>query len=178
MNNTEKTLIELKEQRNQIINNQNVIRKIKVKMSDLRTNRNVALYAHSLEEMIHGDELHSHLYLIEGLKKDQNVQEYILLSNTLKELEKQKEIYYKKIQKQLKHCLNQESNQDIYVYYGIDNDNNIITRNILNSDLSNLKENTIAILPKEKYKSKRKIRHFYNKTRFKYLEEIVKTNSK
>ncbi len=176
MNNIEKTLLELKEQRNKIINNQDLIRKTKVKMSDLKLNHDVALYVHSLEEMIHGDELHSHFYLIEKLKKDQNVQEYISLRSYLKELERQKSTYYKKIQKQLKNELNQEANQDIYVYYGMDNDT-IITRNILNSDLSNSKEDNIVILPKEKYKSKRKIRHFYNKTRFKYLEEIVKTNS-
>ena len=85
MNNIEKTLLELKEQRNQIINNQDLIRKTKVKMSDLKLNHDVALYVHSLEEMIHGDELHSHFYLIEKLKKDRNVQEYISLSNNLKE---------------------------------------------------------------------------------------------
>ena len=176
MNNFETTINELKELRNQIISNQSIISKTKVKMSDLKLNRNVSLYVHYLDEMIHGDELHSHFYLIECLKKDQDVQEYILLSNNLKELERQKSTYYKKIQRQLKNELNQEANQDIYVYYGTDNDT-IITRNILNSDLSNSKEDNIVILPKEKYKSKRKIRHFYNKTRFKYLEEIVKTNS-
>ncbi len=173
MNSIEELII----QRENIINNENKILKIKKEMSDLKLNQNVAIYAHSLEAINYGEEIDDNLMIIDTLKDDKEVQEYISLNNELDDLNLQKKMYYIKLQTDFKDDIDQTENPSIYVYYGKDKDDNTITRNMLNDELSDTKNSIITILPSKEIKSKRKIRHFYNKTRFKYLEEIVKANS-
>ncbi len=173
MNNIE----ELVTQRENIINNENKILNIKKQMSDLKLNQNVAIYAHSLEAINYGEDIDNNLMIMDTLNDDKEVQKYISLNNELDILNLEKKKYYIQVQTELKEEVNETENPCIYVYYGQDKDNNIITRNLLNDELSDTKSSIITILPSKEIKSKRKIRHFYNKTRFKYLEEIVKANS-
>lgn len=173
MNSTES----LKKQRENIINNQRKILELKTKISDLKINRNVAIYAHSLDEILLGEEIHGNLTVMNNLNQDSNVQTYIKLRKELESLEREKIDYYKDIQTKLKDNINKIVDPNIYVYYGRDEDNEIITKNIINSKTSYLKQNNTVILPLNELESKRKIRHFYNRTRFKYLEELTRDSN-
>jgi hypothetical protein len=176
MTNIESKLEELRGQKEKILNNKNKITSLKKQISDLKINRNVAIYAHSLDEIKRGEELHCHLSLIKRLKTDSNVQEYIVLKKELDSLEKQKIDYYKEIQTKLKDTISKKDDPNIFVYYGKDIYDDTRTKNIVNDQISYEEQDNTIILPQKELKSNRKIRHFYNKTSFKYLEQVINTN--
>ena len=166
----------LKEQKEQIIKNQRVILQLKIKMSDLTIHNNVAQFAHAIDEMLEEHKVSEYLKLATNFKDDENVQEYIVLRRNLNKLENEIIEYYQKIQKDLKKAIKKRQITTPNIYYGRDEKNNIITKNITTNQLSLLKESKEVILPTTELKSKKNIRHFYNRISFKYLEQLVNTN--
>ncbi|MBQ6477270.1 MAG: hypothetical protein IJI43_02410 [Bacilli bacterium] len=167
----------LREQKEEIIKNKKTMLSIKKEMSDLTTNQNVAIYAHALEEMIECHRVKPYLDVATKFKDDEIVQKYIRLRRKLNKLENEIIEYNIKIQKELKRSINKKMNTATYIYYGRDENNNIVTRCATSEELSLLKNNKEAVLPTKELKSKRKIRHFYNRVSFKYLEELTQDNS-
>ena len=166
----------LKEQKEQIIKNQRVILQLKIKMSDLTIHNNVAQFAHAIDEMLEEHKVSEYLKLATKFKDDENVQEYIELRRNLNKLENEIIEYYQKIQKDLKKAIKKRQISTPNIYYGRDEKNNIITKNITTNQLSLLKESKEVILPTTELKSKKNIRHFYNRISFKYLEQLVNNN--
>ena len=166
----------LKEQKEQIIKNQRVILQLKIKMSDLTIHNNVAQFAHAIDEMLEEHKVSEYLKLATNFKDDENVQEYIELRRNLNKLENEIIEYYQKIQKDLKKAIKKRQISTPNIYYGRDEKNNIITKNITTNQLSLLKESKEVILPTTELQSKKNIRHFYNRISFKYLEQLVNTN--
>ena len=169
-------LYNLKEQREKLIKNKEEISHLKKLMSDLKINRNVAIYAYATQKMILGEEIDSYLNIVNSLKDDSNVQEYISLARRLYLLEREKINYYRSIQIGLRNRLTYQSEPDIYVYYGMFEEDPI-TKNIVSNKLAFMDKVDTVVFPSKELKSNRKLRHFYNKTSFKYLEELSKDNS-
>ncbi len=178
MNNIEEivSLYNIKEKRELMNNNRKEITHLKKLMSDLKINRNVAIYASCMQEILSGDEIYNYLSFMESLKDDPDVQEYIKLYRQVCMLEEQIVNYYRSIQIGLRNRLSYDKTPDIYVYYGTYNDK-IFARNIIGPELTFLNDDNTFIFPDKEMKSRRKARHFYNRTSFKYLEELSKDDS-
>ena len=166
----------LKEQKEEIIKNERKVLKIKKEISDLKIHRNVALIAHAIDKMNEDHKVSDYLKLATEFKDDENVQKYITLLKSLNKLENEIIEYNQKIQKDLKKAINKRKLNTANIYYGRDENNNIITKNITTNQLSLLNENKEVILPTVELKSKKNIRHFYNRISFKYLEQLVIDN--
>ncbi len=169
----EKTKI--KEKQEELIKNKETALKLKIKMSDLKLNYNVALYAYALEKIEHREELSKYFPIIEELENDPNVIEYINLTNQLAEVKEKIADYYYFIQINLREKLIDIDYPDIYVYH-ISYDEELL-KNIIDDELIEYDENNIIIYPPKEIDSNRKNRHFYNKVSFKYLEGLTKDNS-
>ena len=169
----EKTKI--KEKQEELIKNKETALKLKVKMSDLKLNYNVALYAYALEKIEHREELSKYFQIIEELEKDPNVIEYVNLTKQLAEVKEKIADYYYFIQINLREKLIDIDYPDIYVYH-ISYDEELL-KNIIDDELIEYDENNIIIYPPKEIDSNRKNRHFYNKVSFKYLEGLTKDNS-
>ena len=152
---------EIKEQRERIISNKKKILSLTVQISDLSINNNVAKYIYYSDY-----ENYDECSLLED---DPKVQEYLVLKEELDSLKHETIDYYKNIQINLKDSLEDED-IDIYVYNGK------VNRNIINKEQLSNNAGTI-IYPVKELNSKRKLRHFYNKKSFKYLEELTKDNN-
>ena len=178
MNNIEEivSLYNIKEKRELMNNNRKEITHLKKLMSDLKINRNVAIYASCMQEVLSGDEIHNYLSFMESFKDDPDVQEYIKLYRQVCMLEEQIVNYYRSIQIGLRNRLSYDKTPDIYVYYGTYNDK-IFARNIIGPELTFLNDDNTFIFPDKEMKSRRKARHLYNRTSFKYLEELSKDDS-
>ena len=176
MDRLESEIKRIREQKEKIIKDQPKILSLKTKISDLKIHRNVAIYAYFMDKILIEEEIHSYLDIAKKLKDDENVQKYIKLKKQLDSLEQEKIDYYKEIQTKLKDQINRKKEATAFVYYGRDEDNHIITRDITSSQLSLLDLDEQVILPFKELESKRKIRHFYNRVSFKYLEELTKDN--
>ena len=166
----------LKEKGERIASNRRRITHLKKKMSDLKIDRDVAIYAAALERIAYGEEMLSYFALTISLSSNPNVIEYSNLRKEILELENQIVEYYRNIQIGLRNRLTYTETPDIYVYYGT-SDNQILTKNIITSEIIELDPEKTTIFPQAELKSKRKLRHFYNQTSFKYLEELSKDNS-
>ena len=166
----------LKEQKEQIIKNESKVLQLKIKMSDLTIHNNVAQFAHAIDEMLEEHKVSEYLKLATKFKDDENVQEYIELRRNLNKLENEIIENKKKIQKDLKKAIKKRQISTPNIYYGRDEKNNVITKNITTNQLSLLKESKEVILPTTELKSKKNIRHFYNRISFKYLEQLVNNN--
>ena len=169
-------LYNLKEKRERITSNRREITHLKKEMSDLKIDRDVAIYAAALEKMSYCEEMLGYLALTISLSAKPNVKKYSQLRKQVIELEQQIAEYYRSVQIALRNRLMYSDAPDIYVYYGIYN-NEVITKNIVSPELAKLSEDNTTIFPYEEITSKRKLRHFYNKKSFKYLEEVSKDNS-
>ena len=169
-------LYNLKEKRERITSNRREITHLKKEMSDLKIDRDVAIYAAALEKMSYGEEMLGYLALTISLSAKPNVKKYSQLRKQVIELEQQIAEYYRSVQIALRNRLMYSDAPDIYVYYGIYN-KEVITKNIVSPELAKLSEDNTTIFPYEEITSKRKLRHFYNKKSFKYLEEVSKDNS-
>ena len=169
-------LYNIKEKREQMHNNRLMIAHLKKEMSDLKLNRDVAIYAAALEKVGYGEEIHSYLTLAANLRNDPKVSEYIKLKNQVTLLEQQIVDYYRSIQIGLRNRLMYTDTPDIFVYYGMFEED-AIARNIVSDELAFLDKVDKVVLPTRRIESNRKSRHFYNKVSFKYLEELTKDNS-
>ena len=160
----------LLEQKEKLLKNRLEIIHLKKLISDLKINYNVAKYAYLVENENPNNEL------LKELEKDSNVEKYLVLDKKLKELELEIVNYYYFIQTELIDQLKNIDYPDIYIYYGM-LENNEIFKNIIDSNITTDIKNKNLILPIKNKESKRKSRHFYNKTKFKYLESLISDNS-
>ena len=169
-------LYNLKEKREQIANNRREITHLKKEMSDLKLNRDVAIYAAALEKVDYGEEIESYLAIAASLRNNPKVSEYVDLKGQVLLLERQIVDYYRSIQIGLRNRLTYTETPDIFVYYGLFDDE-VIAKNIISNKLAFMDYVDTVILPTKKMESNRKTRHFYNQVSFKYLEELSKDNS-
>ena len=169
-------LYNLKEKREQVLNNKREITHLKKLMSDLKIHRNVAIFADAINKIGYGEDIHYYLQVIRDLSDDQYVQEYSNLYEQVEILERQIVDYYQNLQISLRNRLSYIENPDIFVYYGTFNDR-VITKHIVTPELSFFNEDNTVIFPNKELKSRRKARHFYNQVSFKYLEELSKDDS-
>lgn len=165
----------IKEKQEELIKNKETLLKLKVKMSDLKLNYNVALYAYALEKIEHREEVSKYFQIIEELEEDPNVIEYISLMEQLAEIKEKIADYYYFIQINLREKLIDIDYPDIYVYH-ISYEEELL-KNIIDDELIEYDENNTIIYPLKEIESNRKNRHFYNKVSFKYLEGLTKDNS-
>ena len=174
MNKIEETveLYNLKEKGEKLKKSHAEIIHLKKLASDLKINRNVAIYEYAMQKVVLGEEIHSYLSVADKLRDDPNVQKYREIIIKIYWLERQAVEYYRGIQIALRNRLAFFEEPDIYVYYGTFDDKQL-TRNIISDDLMLLDDANTVIMPNKELKSRKKARHFYNKTSFKYLEALI-----
>ena len=174
MNRIEETveLYNLKEKGEKLKKSHAEIIHLKKLASDLKINRNVAIYEYAMQKVVLGEEIHSYLSVADKLRDDPNVQKYREIITKIYWLERQAVEYYRGIQIALRNRLAFFEEPDIYVYYGTFDDKQL-TRNIISDDLMLLDDANTVIMPNKELKSRKKARHFYNKTSFKYLEALI-----
>lgn len=174
MNKIEETveLYNLKEKGEKLKKSRAEIIHLKKLASDLKINRNVAIYEYAMQKVVFGEEIHSYLSVADKLRDDPNVQKYREIITKIYWLERQAVEYYRGIQIALRNRLAFFEEPDIYVYYGTFGDKQL-TRNIISDDLMLLDDANTVIMPNKELKSRKKARHFYNKTSFKYLEALI-----
>lgn len=177
MNNIESIVKKYKinEMQEELNKDKETILKLKRKISDLKLNRNVSLYAYSLDKILYGEESSKYMKIKKELEEDSNVLEYIKLKEQLDTLYSKIADYYYFIQIDLKEKLTDIDYPDIYIYYVSYGEE--LLKNIIDDELIEYDENNTIIYPPKEIKSNRKNRHFYNKTSFKYLEELTKDHS-
>ena len=129
-----------------------------------------------MQKVVLGEEIHSYLSVADKLRDDPNVQKYREIITKIYWLERQAVEYYRGIQIALRNRLAFFEEPDIYVYYGTFDDKQL-TRNIISDDLMLLDDANTVIMPNKELKSRKKARHFYNKTSFKYLEALINDNN-
>ncbi len=178
MNKIEETveLYNLKEKGEKLKKSHAEIIHLKKLASDLKINRNVAIYEYAMQKVVLGEEIHSYLSVADKLRDDPNVQKYREIITKIYWLERQAVEYYRGIQIALRNRLAFFEEPDIYVYYGTFDDKQL-TRNIISDDLMLLDDANTVIMPNKELKSRKKARHFYNKTSFKYLEALINDNN-
>ena len=178
MNKIEETveLYNLKEKGEKLKKSHAEIIHLKKLASDLKINRNVAIYEYAMQKVVLGEEIHSYLSVADKLRDDPNVQKYREIIAKIYWLERQAVEYYRGIQIALRNRLAFFEEPDIYVYYGTFDDKQL-TRNIISDDLMLLDDANTVIMPNKELKSRKKARHFYNKTSFKYLEALINDNN-
>lgn len=178
MNKIEETveLYNLKEKGEKLKKSRAEIIHLKKLASDLKINRNVAIYEYAMQKVVLGEEIHSYLSVADKLRDDPNVQKYREIIIKIYWLERQAVEYYRGIQIALRNRLAFFEEPDIYVYYGTFDDKQL-TRNIISDDLMLLDDANTVIMPNKELKSRKKARHFYNKTSFKYLEALINDNN-
>ena len=178
MNKIEETveLYNLKEKGEKLKKSRAEIIHLKKLASDLKINRNVAIYEYAMQKVVLGEEIHSYLSVADKLRDDPNVQKYREIITKIYWLERQAVEYYRGIQIALRNRLAFFEEPDIYVYYGTFDDKQL-TRNIISDDLMLLDDANTVIMPNKELKSRKKARHFYNKTSFKYLEALINDNN-
>ena len=178
MNKIEETveLYNLKEKGEKLKKSRAEIIHLKKLASDLKINRNVAIYEYAMQKVVLGEEIHSYLSVADKLRDDPNVQKYREIIIKIYWLERQAVEYYRGIQIALRNRLAFFEEPDIYVYYGTFDDKQL-TRNIISDDLMLLDDANTVIMPNKELKSRKKARHFYNKTSFKYLEAFINDNN-
>lgn len=178
MNKIEETveLYNLKEKGEKLKKSHAEIIHLKKLASDLKINRNVAIYEYAMQKVVLGEEIHSYLSVADKLRDDPNVQKYREIIIKIYWLERQAVEYYRGIQIALRNRLAFFEEPDIYVYYGTFDDKQL-TRNIISDDLMLLDDANTVIMPNKELKSRKKARHFYNKTSFKYLEALINDNN-
>ena len=164
------------EKKEKILKNKQEITRLKKQMSDLTINRNVAIYAYAVQKVNLSEEVHSYMEIMKQVSEDPIVQEYKKLQKELMKLEEEIADYYYFIQINLREKLEKLENPNIYTYYGFLDDDPVI-RNIIDAEIIDYDEDNTIIMPEKEFKSNRKIRHFYNKISFKYLEALAKDNS-
>lgn len=165
---------ELKKIREEVNRKKSNILKLKVRISDLKLNRNVALFAYARDKVIYGEDVHENIEIMNSLKDDSRVIEYLELQDQLDEIKDYLADYYYLVQIDLREGI-EDIDPDIYTYYGYLDDDEII-KNIVTAELEDYDEKHTIILPPKELKSKRKLRHFYNRVSFKYLEGVVIDN--
>ena len=178
MNNLEKVIEDNKvlEKKEKIFNNKKEIVHLKKLISDLKIHRNVALYASAAEHFAWGEEVHNNLSIMKNISSDPWVQEYIVLKKQLDELENEISDYYYFMQINLREILVDLDDPDVNIYYGVLDDEEVMN-NVISAELIDYDPDKTIILPEKELNSKRKLRHFYNKVSFKYLDELSKDNS-
>lgn len=178
MNKIEETveLYNLKEKGEKLKKSHAEIIHLKKLASDLKINRNVAIYEYAMQKVVLGEEIHSYLSVADKLRDDPNVQKYREIIIKIYWLERQAVEYYRGIQIALRNRLAFFEEPDIYVYYGTFDDKQL-TRNIISDDLMLLDDANTVVMPNKELKSRKKARHFYNKTSFKYLEALINDNN-
>ena len=169
-------LYNLKEKGEKLKKSRAEIIHLKKLASDLKINRNVAIYEYAMQKVVLGEEIHSYLSVADKLRDDPNVQKYREIIIKIYWLERQAVEYYRGIQIALRNRLAFFEEPDIYVYYGTFDDKQL-TRNIISDDLMLLDDANTVIMPNKELKSRKKARHFYNKTSFKYLEALINDNN-
>ena len=151
------------------------ILKLKRKLSDLKLNRNVALYAYSLDKILYMEETSKYIKIKNELEGDTNVIEYIKLKEQLDNIYNKIADYYYFIQIDLREKLTDIEYPDTYIHYVSYGEE--LLKNIIDNELIEYDENNAIIYPPKEIKSNRKNRHFYNRTSFKYLEALTKDYS-
>lgn len=168
------------------------IQNIKVAMSNLTLNRDVAKYAYNLDKMLQiinlrtkeayhqMKQLREEMYYLEIIPE---VVEYQRLWARIKELEQSISEYYRTIQIDLRKELIYEKKPEIYVYQGfINNPNDLqLSKHIIIPGTMQAyynPETVPTIYPESSIiKSNREARHFYNQVSFKYLEQLTEDYS-
>lgn len=163
------------------------------KMAEMTFNREVGLYAYNLERYNYLLQLlnklpiekqykiKKELLLLENYfivsRRNYNIIRYKTLRSEYNELKNNLGNYYKAINIDLRNELKDKNLPNIYVYQ--ENNNISLFKHIIIPDKefeSNYIDN-VVIYPVYNLDSNREYRHFYNKTSFKYLEELSKDYS-
>ena len=178
--------LRIREKKQQLLKNRDRILHIKYQMSQLTFNRTVGLYAFTIDEMeylIHeskrcNDEKRHELYAkikeLEAkalsMQEDPLVKQYIELRDEYLKLLFDND-YFVTVNIGLREELSKIGVPNIYVaQHEYDHDKNIVDKSPLVNESD--KKDLVVILPVYNMKSFRDYRHFYNKTSFRYLEEL------
>lgn len=187
--------LKIKEYKEGYLNNQERLFKLERLMSTMTFDREVGLYAFYMDEINYlikelvdsepfdREKICEKINALEikanELEKKSKVQDYIMLRKQYFNISfnnKYYDNYFKLINITLREELSKLKKNDIYIAQSkYDYDKNIIDSSSLTFD--KLEKGTILIEPVYDMESFRDFRHFYNKTSFKYLEELTEDYS-
>ncbi len=178
--------LRIKEKKQQLLKNKERILHLKYQMSQLTFNRTVGIYAFTIDEMeylIHetkkcSDEKRHELYAkikeLEAkaisMQEDPLIKQYIELRDEYVKLLFDND-YFVTVNIGLREELSKIGVPNIYVaQHEYNHDKNIVDKSPLENETD--KKDLVIILPEHDMQSFRDYRHFYNKTSFRYLEEL------
>jgi len=170
------------EKRERFLESESLILRVKSTMSKLTFYKPVAMYARNLDILEHEtDDMvvkNTRLQNVILLKTEPNVETYESLRQDLIRLQGLSNEYYKSLQIDLRDSLLDYKLPDIYVYQGLlqDKGDMKLCRHIIIPGTYQTYEDEsevgTVIYPFKEKESNRKLRHFYDKVSFKYLEGI------